>query len=217
MDLLLRKKRALTIAFREQDIENTEIVSKTKWAEIMQNITGLKILWLSIITSIVPVHALTENGILYMDFINNIRRSTHRDNSRAIFKNSQPNAPRKSVSAAATASSLMDALYGNKKRILEKIFYYFDTNNDGLIDRKEFQKGCAKLNSIGIKQAKDLTATKIIADSNSYDVKVIDIKPYQLTDVDDILDLMDFNHSGEVDINEFFESFRLVNLHSNTI
>ena len=35
----------------------------------------------------------------------------------------------------------------------------------------------------------------------------------ELKDIDEILNVMDFNHSGDININEFFEAFRLVSLH----
>ena len=81
---------------------------------------------------------------------------------------------------------MMDAMYVQKKK-LETVFYYFDTNGDGRISREEFHKGCALLNST------------LPPDSEQ-----------RLTDIDHTLDLMDFDGSDDLDINEFFEVFRIL-------
>lgn len=175
MDLLLRKKRALTMAFRSEDKNQTETVSVETWAKVMAQVSGLKIRWLGLLSSIVPPAAMESKGqVRYMKFLANIHRTSD-DNLKE----------RDSVS---TSSQVMDALYGNKKRVIEKIFYYFDKNNDGIISQAEFAAGCAKLN-------KDLPSGD----------------PRTLTNTEEALATMDFDKSGEVDINEFFECFRLLN------
>eukprot|EP00596_Hydrurales_sp_CCMP1899_P008345 CAMPEP_0119033936 /NCGR_PEP_ID=MMETSP1177-20130426/1001_1 /TAXON_ID=2985 /ORGANISM="Ochromonas sp, Strain CCMP1899" /LENGTH=680 /DNA_ID=CAMNT_0006991067 /DNA_START=153 /DNA_END=2195 /DNA_ORIENTATION=- len=82
--------------------------------------------------------------------------------------------------------AMMDAMYVQRKK-LETVFFYFDTNNDGRISREEFHRGCAMLNG-------DLS-------ENS---------EQRLTDIDHTLDLMDFDGSDDLDINEFFEVFRIL-------
>ena len=73
----------------------------------------------------------------------------------------------------------MDDLYGQRKK-LETIFYFFDTNGDGVISAEEFRNGCALLNK--------------------------SLHPdCQLKNIDRMLQLMDFDGSGSIDINEFFE------------
>ena len=72
-----------------------------------------------------------------------------------------------------------------QKAKLEKIFIYFDSDGDGEITREEFHAGCEKLNA------------------NLHE----DCK---LKDVDHMLDLMDFDGSGTIDINEFLETFRIL-------
>eukprot|EP00595_Chromulina_sp_UTEXLB2642_P000299 CAMPEP_0196762762 /NCGR_PEP_ID=MMETSP1095-20130614/2721_1 /TAXON_ID=96789 ORGANISM="Chromulina nebulosa, Strain UTEXLB2642" /NCGR_SAMPLE_ID=MMETSP1095 /ASSEMBLY_ACC=CAM_ASM_000446 /LENGTH=96 /DNA_ID=CAMNT_0042114505 /DNA_START=1910 /DNA_END=2200 /DNA_ORIENTATION=- len=69
---------------------------------------------------------------------------------------------------------------------LEAIFNFFDTNGDGSISREEFHKGCEALNA------------SMASDEN------------KLTDIDKMLDLMDFDGSDSIDINEFLEVFRIL-------
>ena len=220
MDLLLRKKRALTLAFRNADVGNTEILSKNEWARIMREVTGLKILWLNMITQLVPVHALVEQGVLYMNFINSLAPSSNRRNERAIYKHithsSHGNGKKGGHGAdgegePSSSSQIMDLLYGNKKRMLETIFYYFDANSDGMINKEEFHAGCARLNQLGIELAAKETAKSVAAGTATVDAPVV---PYELKDIDDMLEVMDFCHTGYIDINEFFEAFRLASLHS---
>eukprot|EP01038_Epipyxis_sp_PR26KG_P013918 gene13918-18665_t len=78
----------------------------------------------------------------------------------------------------------MDEMYGQRKK-LETVFFYFDANNDGMISREEFRDGCAALNA------------RLHPDC-------------QLTDIDHTLNMMDFDQSGSIDINEFFETFRIL-------
>jgi len=77
------------------------------------------------------------------------------------------------------AGNLMDAMYAQRTK-LEAIFHYFDRDGNGTISRSEFHQGCNLLNTT--------------------------LPPeQQLTDYDHILDLMDFDQSDSIDINEFFE------------
>lgn len=95
-------------------------------------------------------------------------------------------APKVDGNATGTGIKMMDAMYFQKKK-LESVFYYFDSNGDGRISREEFHKGCEMLNS------------QLPAESEQ-----------RLTDIDHTLDLMDFDGSDDLDINEFFEVFRLL-------
>jgi hypothetical protein len=60
------------------------------------------------------------------------------------------------------------------------VFRFFDTNGDGMISREEFRRGC------------DIINMTLPSDQ-------------QLTDYDHVLNLMDFDHSDSIDLNEFFE------------
>ena len=87
-------------------------------------------------------------------------------------------------SVGDTNSMSVDSLYGQRQK-LETIFHFFDKNNDGTISREEFRKGC------------DFMNTTLPPES-------------QLKDYDHILTLMDFDQSDSIDINEFFEVFRIL-------
>jgi serine/threonine-protein phosphatase with EF-hand domain len=86
-------------------------------------------------------------------------------------------------------ASMFDALYSDRER-LEAIFRFFDTDNNGSISRDEFRQGCEILNK--------------------------NLRPgEQLEDPDGMLDIMDIDHSDSVDVNEFFEVFRLMDIRAN--
>ena len=162
MDLLVRKKIGLKAAFEAADIENSGILSRNEWADIMQRVTNIKIRWLSIISTIAPTECLTPQHVNYKIFIDSL----------TFGKNDVSNA------------EAMDAMYAQRKK-LETVFYFFDTNNDGVISRDEFRKGCDVLNASMPDEEK-------------------------LKNVDHMLDIIDFDGSGSIDINEFFETFRLL-------
>ncbi len=190
MDLLIRKKRALTIAFRDADLgdngkgglsSQNKYVSLETWSNIMTKTTGLKIRWIGLVKSIVSEEALTSDGrIDYMKFLHKLHK--HSEKEVKMREETQSLS-----SAIKTQSIVMDTLYGNTKRVIEKIFFFFDANNDGEISPIEFKTACKKLNE-GLEEN----------------------DPRTLVDIDHMLQTMDFNHSGNIDINEFFECFRLL-------
>lgn len=89
------------------------------------------------------------------------------------------------------ADLMMDAMYANRAK-LEAIFHFFDTDGNGTISREEFRTGCDFLNQT------------IPAD-------------LQLKDYDHILDMMDFDANNEIDINEFFEVFRIIDAKDGSV
>ena len=194
-DLLLRKRRALTGAFRAIDKSNSECITLEKFAQVLREVTGLKILWLNLVPHIVPAHALLEKGVLYMEFLGSLRAREQRDRERSIFQ--QPS----SAGTSTSSSQILDLLYGNKKRMMELIFFFFDTDGDGLITASEFHDGCARLNHIGKESAEAARSSD-----------GVHVAPYELKDVSTMMQIMDFKHTGDIDINEFFEAFRLASL-----
>lgn len=86
---------------------------------------------------------------------------------------------------------IMDSLYSQRSK-LEAIFNYFDSDGNGSISRAEFLQGCEVLN-------------KVLPEEQ------------QLADCDHILDLMDFDRSDSIDLNEFFEVFRILDAQDGQI
>ncbi len=83
----------------------------------------------------------------------------------------------------------MDDMYGQRVR-LEAVFKFFDKDGSGAISREEFKLGC------------DFMNTTLPPES-------------QLRDYDHVLNLMDFDNSDSIDINEFFEvsnTYNFINL-----
>lgn len=82
------------------------------------------------------------------------------------------------------SEAMFDAMYADREK-LETIFRFFDTDGNGSISREEFHRGCELINS----QAAD---------------------GKHLENFDVVLDVMDMDNNQSIDINEFFEFFRLV-------
>ena len=80
-------------------------------------------------------------------------------------------------------TELIDSLYKHHQK-LESVFYFFDCQGTGRIAKPDFREGCSILN-------KTLPAER------------------QVTAIDEIFDLMDMDQSQGIDLNEFFEIFRM--------
>jgi serine/threonine-protein phosphatase with EF-hands len=159
-ELIIRRKNALLQAFEVIDPDNTAHISKLAWAEIMQRVTSLKILWLRTIYNLCP-QSVYGNSINYQIFLNHF---TTLDSITSPYELNMLS---------------MDSMYGQRQK-LESIFRYFDQNGDGAISRSEFKLGCDFMNTT--------------------------LPPeQQLKDYDHILNLMDFDQSDSIDINEFLE------------
>lgn len=170
-DTIFKKKAALLLAFQTVDESNAGSVTRIQWADIMQKVTGVKIRWLALLKNIAPSDSLHGNFVNYQNFLLAFSAKT----LHAGYK------PRGELS-----DEVMEAMY-SQKRQLETIFYFFDSNGDGVISYDEFRKGCEVLNS-----------------------KLPSLSADRLVDVDRMLSLIDFKKLGHIDMNEFFEVFRLV-------
>lgn len=170
-ELILKRKAALNSAFEAADEMNLGVVSRNEWAEIMQRVTQIKIRWLSIINAIAPPESLSASSVAYKVFLSKFSVANNAEGTGVQLDNEMQ----------VTA---MDDMYGQRKK-LETVFYFFDSNGDGMISREEFRQGCDVLNK--------------------------NLHPdYRLTDIDHTLEMMDFDGSGTIDINEFFETFRIL-------
>jgi serine/threonine-protein phosphatase with EF-hand domain len=168
-ELILKKKPALMSAFEGADKNSDWKVTRIEWSDIMKTVTGIKILWLSIIDSIAPVECLSPSSVDYKKFLNHY----------SLYGTASGR-----LAPSDHQKVLMDQMYGQRRK-LESIFKFFDQDDNGSISHAEFRDGCAKLNEA--------------------------LPPdCQLHNVDTILKLMDFDASGSIDLNEFFETFRIL-------
>jgi serine/threonine-protein phosphatase with EF-hand domain len=118
-EMILKKKSALVSAFEAMDEKNIGTISRLEWAEVMQRVTMIKILWLSILPTIVPEHCLTSpNTVNYRFFLE----------SYTEHKGGTVSPP---ITGNENTSNIVDDLYGQRKQ-LETVFYFFDTNGDGV-------------------------------------------------------------------------------------
>lgn len=118
--LIVRKKNALRMSFQAIDKDNKGVVTRAEWADVMLRVTGIKIRWLAIMKSLVPPDALTPRTVDYIDFLAAFTQET-----MAKLTDGQ------GATSEASGLQMMDAMYLQRKK-LETVFYYFDTNNDGV-------------------------------------------------------------------------------------
>jgi len=100
-----------------------------------------------------------------------------------------PCSPEKQFGNHRISPGLMECLYIDYKEV-ESVFTYFDRNKDGFISTSEFRAACRDLN-------KHLPRGE------------------KIKDVEAILMLMDFEETGEIAFNSFFELFRLSEMKLN--
>ena len=183
--LLLKKKASLAKVFAHVDVEQTGFVSQEEWKEILTQITKLQIQWDVLLPILVPKNAINNvtQKIKYGEFLTHFEREfSNHLNNGVDLSDSNSTG----LSNTDQKAKVFDALYANKKQ-LKALFQFFDTNNDGSISRQEFHEGCNHLNKL------------LPADE-------------RIRNIDHLLDLMDFDHSDSIEINEFFEAFRLLDI-----
>jgi serine/threonine-protein phosphatase with EF-hand domain len=125
MELMRRRKRALELHFESADTSGTGLIAKWKWSEIMQKVTGLKILWLPLVPVLMPASCLEGQSVKYKDFLKSLGAEN--------------------LTMMSFSQSDISAMYGPIEQ-LELIFRFFDKDGDGSISREEFKLGCEALN-----------------------------------------------------------------------
>jgi Ca2+-binding EF-hand superfamily protein len=240
-DLVLSHKAILLNEFKVLDKEGTGKVSKLQWAEVLQNVSKLQLQWLTLFPVLVSEDLVGKDNVtgnLYVEYekflenfsatfdfesvsnhnllenkINHATGSNTSDQSNspvALLVNNGNDASsysgyaleyvqdspdehsdldHSSVTDPRIGGAVVEALY-SQHRLLESVFRFFDTNGSGTISLDEFKQGCEIINSTLPEESK-------------------------LKNVDRLLAIMDVSQKGEVDINEFFEMFRLSDAHMN--
>ena len=193
-DLILRKKDYLLEAFELADPGSTGLVTKAVWAEVMQRVLQLQIRWMTMIPDLVPDSCLKaddkgEQGFIsYVPFIHDFSVGLA---DAGAGEDDVPPAAAAAVKAkksgAAVTSSVVDSLYAHHKE-LYAVFSFFDKDGDGRISRDEFAAGCEALSKL---DGGASTAGAVFKDSAL------------------LLEIMDLHGRGVVDINEFYEMFRV--------
>jgi serine/threonine-protein phosphatase with EF-hand domain len=133
-ELILKRKGALLSAFEAVDTEAVGFVSRVEWADIMQRVTLIKIRWLSIIETLAPVECLTPSSVNYPLFLGSfsVARKLEGDGvlgEGAVVTGQTGNAHK----PTEAQMGCMDEMYGQRRK-LETVFYFFDSNGDGVRD-----------------------------------------------------------------------------------
>jgi len=192
-DLILRKRDFLLEAFELADPGSTGLVTKAVWAEVMQRVLQLQIRWMTMIPDLVPDSCLRadEKGelglISYGPFIEDFSVGLADAGAGEDAQSAAAAAVKAKKSGAAVSSSVVDSLYAHHKELFA-VFSFFDKDGDGRISRDEFAAGCEALSKL---DGGATSAGAVFKDSAS------------------LLEIMDLHGRGVVDINEFYEMFRV--------
>ncbi|CAM9136881.1 unnamed protein product, partial [Ectocarpus fasciculatus] len=120
-DLIVKKRNALKSNFAAADVAGSGFITKSKWAEIMLEVTKVSILWIPMIPIIVPPDALKGVELDYETFLLKYQVGTTEKDAN------------------------INELYAQREK-LERIFKFFDTDGGGTISREEFRVGCEAIN-----------------------------------------------------------------------
>ncbi len=120
--------------------------------------------------------------------------------SNAAPVNVPSQAPNSSLSG-----HLVDSLYAHHKE-LATIFSFFDVKKDQVISRAEFRAGMFMIHQLQMQEE-----ARIGAGFNMPITLSNDVQPDAefTAECDQLLDIMNLNGSGFIDLNEFFEMFRM--------
>lgn len=156
-DLILKRRGPLNSAFEAADTGNTGSVTRVDWADIMQRVTMIKIRWLSIIETLAPAECLTPSHVDYRVFLQSFSlggrlpgeepppaaaaagEGEGGDGEGEGFGSSPP--LRSGIVRNEAQVGCMDEMYGQRRK-LETVFYFFDSNGDGVSARGTYLSLC---------------------------------------------------------------------------
>ena len=200
-ELILRKRKLLHKHFELNDPESTGYVLKSTWMEVMQRVLSLHISWENLFTNLVDEESIeyleTDSAgridpkappkstifVKYSKFLNDfslsLENGSEDDDSTEV--GGQGN-KRTSMQGA-----LVDSLYAHHNE-LSAIFSFFDQKKDNVISKEEFREGCRLVRNMNGESDEGEGFNK---------------------ECDQLMEIMDLNGAGSIDINEFFEMFRV--------
>ncbi|KAF0745754.1 hypothetical protein Ae201684_000202 [Aphanomyces euteiches] len=163
LQVIVAQKPKLREAFLKLDSGQTGKVTVQEWASAMKEVLELDLEW----SRLASLFAHVENNLIsYGDFLETYRTIYQEEKNHSV---------------------VFDALYSKRKEV-EVIFCFFDTDNSGTISMEEFQRGCQLLN------------THLPEEE-------------QWNETDELFRLLSLSGSNSININEFFEAFRLLDNH----
>jgi len=98
----------------------------------MQRVTMIKIRWLFIVETLAPASCLTPTSVDYRTFLAHFSLANNVSNGSFDANEGSVVAGGRSASGVSGARiGCMDEMYGQRRK-LETVFYFFDSNNDGV-------------------------------------------------------------------------------------
>lgn len=195
-DLILSRKAALAKAFQAVDKSSSGGVTTADWATVMKSVLKLEIRWESMVGALVPPDCFqaaasgeSEQVLIdYTAFLHSFSATLlldHAVDDEALDEGLDVEGDEHN----AVTGSIVESLYAHH-HVLLAVFRFFDRNHTGTITRDEFKQGCDILNQTLPEDQK-------------------------IKELDRIVSIMDVSAKGEIDLNEFFEMFRLSDAHAN--
>lgn len=184
---LFAHKSHLISAFQDCDTNKTGIISLSQWASATESILNLGLPWRVLRPQLITC---TQDGMVdYQEWIKEFsitgpKHEVRNNQHYDIVSHRQ----KKYNSFQISDTSILETMYKNHSN-LETIFRIIDTDHSGLISYEEF-----------------LQTWKLL--SSHLKLEISDKA------ISDLAQSIDFNKDGSIDINEFMEAFRLVDLSS---
>eukprot|EP01036_Dinobryon_divergens_P030269 gene30269-39489_t len=194
---IMNNKVALYNAFLDVDVLQEGLVSVNDWVMVMRDTLHMDLKWNRFVSILVsPSHYRPDSSgiqcIAYLDFLNSFSENLFgseklvflngvlcRQSDRQVAVESLP--PTGYRSYNNISQEMLDLIYTSFYKKLEITFDYFDTDKDGIINKEDILRGYKQLMGSG----------------------------EETVNMDRIVDSMDFFKTGEIDINIFFEIFRI--------
>lgn len=228
-ELILRKKALLLKAFELADFRNNGYVTISTWADCMHNVLSLSIDWVVMASVLVdddcmvPADSLPSftppspsshdkrgsgavTVINYRRFLETFSLSMEATDSELRSGESGSSAVSGDGGEGAggeggkksVTGKLVDSLYAHHNELLA-VFRFFDVKKDNVISKEEFREGCRIIRQLNTaEQGGGASPTKEGGEDSQFD-----------RECDMLLEIMNLNGSGYIDINDFLEMFRV--------
>ena len=178
-----------------------------QWADVMHHVTKVDLRWMSMIPVVVPDQFIkpssadsTEHLVNYGGFLDHYLNGTGTSAKAGVD----------SEGGLDSGKSVIETLYAHHKQ-MEIIFNFFDEDGIGQISKEQFLNKCKLINEV---DTVDENAAVSITEASSSSTTGIqsDIELVSEDKAVTLFGLLDLDNDGYVDVNEFFEIYRVIDV-----